>query len=127
VISVGSLNMLTNDNIISFLKIWTSRGKTLEVIDLSWDDGVPKLSLNCSDIFDWALSEVEPVESRADILRVTSCIFEVEDAFPDYDGWDVAALYAARKRNRKPMPSYVNGGTPEFAKLFEGLRENDAA
>lgn len=82
-----------------------------EVNDQIWWTEDLEFFVNCSDLFYWACSDVEPVETDSDIdLLIKAC----KDA-----GLDGPLLYCARKRGVRPQGAYYKHFSPEARPLFD--------
>lgn len=98
-------------------------------MDLLWHtmpDGSLRFCLDCSDFFDLASADCEPVETEEDVVLLERCLFDCqvaeEKSSPDYVGY----LYAARRRGvtferwaMKPDGAYYV--SHEVRKLFREI------
>ncbi len=77
--------------------------------DLQWHyhDDELFFSMDCSDLFDWAAADNEPVETIDDVRLIERCRADLHAA-GEYRGWYVSKLYAARKRRQKPTQEWFD-------------------
>lgn len=99
--------------------------------DLFWHvnvDGTLGFSANCSDFFEWASADTEPIETREDVRLLEVCLKDLQEAAGEsYPLW-VTELYSARRRNARPAhymmsPSSKYFVGEKFVELFERLGE----
>jgi hypothetical protein len=97
--------------------------------DLLWHvdpDGCLRFSADCSDLFDWGEADTEPIETREDVRLLEVCLADLREVTGEQYPLFVTELYAARKRNRRPAPWFLNLQSqyylgPKIAPLFERL------
>lgn len=76
----------------------------------------------CSDTFDWAVADGEPIQTDEDVKLFLQSVQETASTGNPEQGYVTygAILYASRKRNKKPKyPKTLQ--EPPMSKLFEGL------
>lgn len=85
--------------------------------DLWWrvDDGRVSFSAMCSDLFVWASADSEPIDLQ-DVPLLECCLADLQavDATEH-----LAALFAARKRDMRPMRKWLERHAGAARDLFE--------
>lgn len=91
--------------------------------DLLWyvgGDGGIGWALQCSDTFIYACADAEDVTSE-DLPLLRQCIADLKGE----GQWGVAVLYAARKRNERPLPAWrVDDDESPLGRLLRELPPN---
>lgn len=73
------------------------------------DDPELLMFANCSDFFAWGCSDVEPIETKADVDLLERCLADLRSASGEpYPLW-LGELYAARKRQMAPADFMLSG------------------
>lgn len=121
--------MATESIVIDFLKIWTKHIVAIDSVVAIWRDSEWHISLDCSDVFYYATADSEPVDNKKDLKILAKAIEDVvkitKERYGSVDSdiaWDVSCLYAARKRNRKPLPETFFY-EPFLEVLFEDIKD----
>lgn len=85
------------------------------------DNGLLTIYAECSDFFDWGCSDVEPIETEADVDMLEQCLIDLRAATGDrYPLW-LTELYAARRRRRVPAPMMLGEGKYAMGAATEAL------
>jgi hypothetical protein len=66
------------------------------------DDGVLSIYVECSDFFGWAIADVEPIETEADVIALEQAKADLIVAEGCRWPMWIAELYAARRRHKRP-------------------------
>lgn len=111
--------------VLGVLELWYRWDLGNEDIHVTFvDPDYPRVWLDCSDSFAWASADAEEVADKQDFDLLVKCVHEVVRHDDTPIGWDVALLYAARKRNLMLMPARFEKVPHTLRELYEGLRFN---
>lgn len=76
-----------------------------------------KLFAGCSDFFHLATADCEEIEGLADVELLERCLADLTGTEEEFQ---LAYLFAARKRKMRPHQSAYKGMAPAVAALFDG-------
>ncbi len=110
--------MLTQDQVIETLALAASYD---DCEALFWHSDIaenPRLLVFCSDTFDYATADCEPVETTEDVAALRKAYLDAVEAEANvYPSWG-STLYCARRRRTRPLP-WVNGADSAIRALLD--------
>lgn len=117
---------------IEVSRLWYKYDLGRENIHLTFGPGAldpePQVWLDCSDTFAWGTADAEQVVDKHDYDLLVDCVDLITRADQSVGqgsvGWDVAMLYAARRRGIKPFNRRMEKIDEHLRELYDGLGEN---
>lgn len=89
-------------------------------------DGCIRFYVQCSDFFAYASADAEEIEEN-DIELLYQCLTDLKNLDDDYSEVYLAELFAARKRNKKPLQAWLDREHLKDNDLFTSLGEKSRA